>query len=87
MYQLLDKDSGNWISRAVRHLQAFVRRGVMVHYIVIFTVIGALPLIFVLATIGAHLTWIVTLYFNRRFFAQPFRVGVTPTVNAMKESL
>jgi phosphatidylglycerophosphate synthase len=86
MYQLLDKDSENWISRVVRQLQAFVRRGIMVHYIVIFTVIGALPLIFFLATVGAHLTWILTLYFNRRFFAQSFRVGVTSTVNTIKET-
>lgn len=83
MYQLLDKDSGNWISRFVRQLQAFVRRGVLVHYIVIFTVIGALPLLFLLATIGAHLTWILTLYFNQRFFAQTFRGDVS----TIKETL
>jgi phosphatidylglycerophosphate synthase len=87
MYQLLDKDSGNWISRVVRQLQAFVRRGILVHYIVIFTLIGALPLIFLLATIGAHLTWILTLYFNRRFFAQSLYVGTTPTVETIKETL
>jgi phosphatidylglycerophosphate synthase len=87
MYQLLDKDSGNWISRVVRQLQAFVRRGILVHYVVIFTLIGALPLIFFFATLGAHLTWILTLYFNRRFFAQSFHVGATPTVKAIKETL
>lgn len=87
MYQLLDRDSQNWISRVVRQLQAFVRRGILVHYVVIFTVIGALPLIFVLATIGAHLTWILTLYFNRRFFARPFYAGTIPTVNVIKETL
>jgi phosphatidylglycerophosphate synthase len=87
MYQLLDKDSGNWISRCVRQLQAFVRRGILVHYVVIFTVIGALPLLFTLATIGAHLTWILTLYFNRRFFTQTFHAGTTSTVNTIKETL
>ena len=87
MYQLLDKDSGNWISRLVRQLQAFVRRGILVHYVVIFTVIGALPLLFTLATVGAHLTWILTLYFNRRFFAQTFSAGSTPTENTIKETL
>jgi hypothetical protein len=44
----------------------------LVHYVFIFTLIGALPLIFFLATLGAHLTWILTLYFNRRFFARSF---------------
>jgi phosphatidylglycerophosphate synthase len=87
MYQLLDKDSGNWISRVARQLQAFIRRGILVHYVLIFTVIGALPLIFFLATLGAHLTWILTLYFNRRFFAHSFHVGATPTVTTIKEAL
>jgi phosphatidylglycerophosphate synthase len=87
IYQLLDKDSGNWISRVVRQLQAFVRRGILVHYIFIFTLIGALPLIFFLATVGAHLTWIVTLYFNRRFFARSSYVGAGRASNAIKETL
>jgi len=86
-YQLLEKDSGNWISRVVRQVQAFQRRGVLIHYIVIFTVIGALPLVFVLATLGAHLTWILTLYFNRRFFSQSSRSEVQPTVSKLKEAL
>ena len=87
MYQLLDKDSGNWLSRVVRHLQAFVRRGILVHYVLIFTLIGALPLIFFLATLGAHLTWILTLYFNRRFFAQSLHMGAQVPVNTVKETL
>jgi len=87
MYQLLDKDSGNWVSRVVRQLQAFVRRGILVYYIFIFTLIGALPLIFFLATLGAHLTWILTLYFNRRFFAQSGYPRATPTENTIKETL
>jgi hypothetical protein len=41
----------------------------MIHYIVLFTVFGGLQLLFLLATIGAQLTWILALYFNRRFFA------------------
>jgi len=87
MYELLDNDSGNWISRVVRQLQAFVRRGILVHYIFIFTLIGALPLIFFLATLGAHLTWIVTLYFNRRFFARSGYTRAISTVNTIKETL
>jgi phosphatidylglycerophosphate synthase len=69
-YELLEKDSGNWISRVVRQVQAFQRRGIMIHYIVLFTILGLLPFIFLLATVGAHLTWILTLYFNRRFFTR-----------------
>ena len=87
IYQMLEKDSGNWISRVVRQVQGFQRRGIMIHYIVLFTVIGALPLIFVLATVGAHLTWILTLYFDRRFFSHSFRSEGTPAANKLKEAL
>ena len=86
-YQLLEKDSGNWISRVVRQVQAFQRRGVMIHYIVLFTIIGALPVLFFLATVGAHVTWILTLYFSRRFFAQPAESGAQPKVNTFKEAI
>ena len=86
-YQLLEKDSGNWISRVVRQVQHLQRRGVVVHYIVLFTIIGALPVLFFLATIGAHLTWIGTLYFNRRFFAQRAERRAQPKVNKFKEAL
>jgi phosphatidylglycerophosphate synthase len=85
-YQLLEEDSGNWISRTVRQVQAFQRRGILIHYIVLFTILGLLPLIFFLATLGAHLTWILTLYFNRRFFTQS-RTDVKPTISTFKEAL
>jgi len=84
-YQLLEKDSGNWISRVVRQVQGFQRRGILIHYIVIFTILGLLPLVFLLATIGAHLTWILTLYFNRRFFSHSSRSEVT--LSKLKEAL
>jgi len=64
--------------------QAFQRRGILIHYIVLFTVIGALPLVFLLATLGAHLTWILTMYFDRRFFSQSSEVN--PTVSKVKEA-
>jgi phosphatidylglycerophosphate synthase len=70
LYRKLEQDSSNWISRRVRQVQAFQRRGIMVHYVVLFTVIGALPVLFFLATLGAHLTWMLALYYNQRFFKQ-----------------
>jgi phosphatidylglycerophosphate synthase len=87
IYQLLEKDSGNWISRSARQLEAFIRRGVMIHYVFLFTLIGALPLLFSLAVLGSHLTWILTLYFNRRFFTQSARSGAEPKVSTCKEAL
>jgi phosphatidylglycerophosphate synthase len=85
-YKLLEKDSGNWISRVVRQIQAFEKRGVVIHYIVLFTIIGAVPVLFLLATFGAHLTWILTLYFNRRFFSQPLQSKTERNVNTLKEA-
>jgi phosphatidylglycerophosphate synthase len=79
-YQLLEKDSGNWISRVVRQVQGFQRRPILIHYIVLFTMLGLLPLIFFLATLATHLTWILTLYYNRRFFTQS-RTDVKPTIS------
>jgi phosphatidylglycerophosphate synthase len=87
IYELLEKDSGNWISRSARQLEAFVRRGILIHYVFLFTLIGALPLLFSLAVLGSHLTWILTLYFNRRFFAQSARSGAKPNVSTLKEAL
>ena len=84
-YELLEKDSGNWLSRVVRQVQCFQRRGILIHYIVIFTILGLLPLVFVLATIGAHVTWILTLYFNRKFFSTSSRSEAT--LNKLKEAL
>lgn len=85
-YRLLEKDSGNWISRVVRQVQGFQRRGILIHYIVLCTILGLLPLVFLLATIGAHITWILTLYFNRRFFTRS-QTDVKPTVSKCKEAL
>lgn len=79
-YQLLEKDSANWISRGVRQVHAFQKRGVLIHYVLIFTLMGMLPLVFLLATLGAHLTWILSLYFNRRFFA------VKANANTLREA-
>ena len=75
IYRKLEADSSNWISRAVRQAQGFQRRGILIHYVVLFTVLGGLPVLFYLATLGAHLTWILALYYNHRFFKQtPARV-------------
>lgn len=67
-YRKLEQDSSHWISRAVRQVQGFQRRGIMIHYVVLFTVMGGVPVIFYLATLGSHLTWTLALYYNHRFF-------------------
>ena len=86
-YRLLEKDSSNWISRVVRQLQAFEKRGVIIHYVFLFTVLGGLPVLFCLATLGSHLTWILSLYFNHRFFRQPAQSAGTAGANTIREAL
>ncbi len=68
MYGLLEQDSSNWVSWAVRHVHVFLKKGVAVHYLLIFTLLGWLPAFLRLAALGSNLTWIFGLYFSRRFF-------------------
>jgi phosphatidylglycerophosphate synthase len=70
LYERMEQDSSNWISRAARQAQAFQKRGVMIIYVVLFTVLGGLPVLFYLATLGSHLTWTLSLYFSHRFFKE-----------------
>jgi phosphatidylglycerophosphate synthase len=66
--RLLEGDSSNLISRVVRQIHIFIKKGVSVHYLLIFTVLGGLPWLLRLAALGANLTWTLALYFNFRFF-------------------
>ncbi len=66
----------------VRHIQVFIKKGPAVHYVVLFTVLGGLPWLLRLAALGANLTWVVTLYFNRRFFRRGKAGAVTGEAQA-----
>ena len=68
VYAKLDSDSSNLVSFAARHLNVFLKKAVAIHYLLLFTLFGGLTLFLRLAAIGANLTWILTIYFNRRFF-------------------
>ena len=68
VYAKLDSDSSNLVSFAARHLNVFLKKAVAIHYLLLFTLFGSLTLFVRLAAIGANLTWILTIYFNRRFF-------------------
>jgi phosphatidylglycerophosphate synthase len=71
MNQLMEADSSKFISKIVRHVHIFVRKGILVHYLLIFTLLGGLPVFLWLAAVGSNLTWIGALYFTRRFFHNP----------------
>ena len=85
-YRKLEQDSSNWISRGVRHVQGFQRRGILIHYVVLFTVFGGLQVLFYLATLGAHLTWTLALYYNHRFFKQAPTVPLKETQASQEAS-
>jgi len=80
MYGLLDADSSNFISRAVRQIHVFLKKAVAIHYLLLFTVLGHLPMFQRTAAIGANLTWILTLYFGRRFFRRPAAAPTAPQI-------
>jgi phosphatidylglycerophosphate synthase len=82
VYKLLDKDRGNWISRGVREVHIFIKKGVFIHYVVIFTVLGLLPILLRLAAFASNLTWIIALYFSYRFFRR--RTAGVETVELSK---
>jgi phosphatidylglycerophosphate synthase len=70
-YRMLEDDKSNWMSRQVRQLHAFLKRGVLIIYVVIFAFLNLVPLLFYLAIFGSHLTWMIVLYYNHKFVKQP----------------
>jgi hypothetical protein len=69
----LDQDAGNPVSRVSRQLHFLLKKGVLIHYLLLFAIIGAVPVVMFLAAFGANAAWIVTIYFNRRLFSAPRR--------------
>ena len=80
MNQLMDADSSNWISFITRQVHVFIKKGVAIHYLLIFTLAGGLPLFLRLAAFGSNLTWVLALYFNRRFFGRRNIPGIEKTI-------
>lgn len=72
----LESDSANPISFAIRKISFLAKKGVMVHYVVLFTVLGLLPLFVGLAAFGSVVTLAIVLYSNRFFGAPAVAVPV-----------
>jgi phosphatidylglycerophosphate synthase len=64
----LERDAANPISRAARQLQFLLKKGVLVHYVLLFAVLDLLPALLSLGAFGANAAWMATLYFNKRLF-------------------
>jgi hypothetical protein len=59
-----------------------MKRGVMIHYVVIFTLLHGLRAFFYISAVSSHATWILALYFNSRFYRDPYRS--VPLLNTRK---
>jgi len=68
-YRLLQNDSGSITSKFVRHVHLFLKKGVLCHYVLIFSVLGTLPVFFCMAVFGSNLAWLLGLYTSRLFRA------------------
>jgi phosphatidylglycerophosphate synthase len=66
MYRLLEEDRGNWLSRIARRIEFLLKKGVFIHYVLLFTALGLLPVLLRLAAFASNLTWILALYFSFR---------------------
>jgi phosphatidylglycerophosphate synthase len=66
MNRLMETDS-SLISQIARQIHIFIKKGVAVHYVLIFTVFGGLPVFLRIAAISANLTWTVGSYFTLKF--------------------
>jgi phosphatidylglycerophosphate synthase len=71
MYRLLDEDRGNWISRISRNIEFLLKKGVFIHYVVLFSLLNLLPVMMRIAAIAANITWLLAIYFKKRFFRGP----------------
>jgi len=68
----------NPLSRIARQLHIFIKKGVAVHYVLLFTVVGGLQIFLRLAAISANLTWTIALYFTSRFTRKHRTAAVEP---------
>jgi phosphatidylglycerophosphate synthase len=67
MYRLLEEDRGNWLSQTARRIEFLLKKGVFIHYVLLFTALGLLPMLLRLAAFAGNVTWILALYFSFRF--------------------
>ena len=75
----LDADSGSLLSRVIRKFVHFPKRGVLCHYVVLFSVFNGLHILFGFVVAGAVATLFVSLYMNR-LFQIPVTASDPPTV-------
>ncbi len=63
----LEADSGNVVSRFGRLAIFSIRKAAFGHFVLVFSLLGGLKVLFLLSVLGANLVWILGLYFHRFF--------------------
>src|SRR4030095_1784870 len=54
MYRLFEDDRRNWLSRTVRQVEFLLKKGVFIHYVLLFAVLGLLPVLLRLAAFASN---------------------------------
>ncbi|MBI3951692.1 MAG: CDP-alcohol phosphatidyltransferase family protein [Acidobacteria bacterium] len=67
LHRQLEADSGNILSRFGRLTEFLIRKGAFSYYVLIFSILGGLKILFLLAAFGSNLVWTLGLSFNRFF--------------------
>lgn len=67
LHRRLEADSGNFLSRFGRLTEFLARNGAFCYYVLIFSTLGGLKLLFLLAAFGSNVIWLLVLHWNRLF--------------------
>jgi len=73
--EYLGKMYGLWDCDSSRYVHVFLKKAVVMHYLLWVTVLGGLPAFLRLAALGSNLTWILGVYSSRRFSRRPAWTG------------
>jgi hypothetical protein len=65
------KHSSSRFLTVAQRLRILSRKGVAIHFLLLFTISGGLPLFLWLTALGSNVSWVLTLYLKRRVFQKP----------------
>lgn len=81
LHQQLEADSGNSLSWFARRVEFLIRKPAFCHYLILFSFLGGIKVLFLIMVFGTNLSWMLVLHFNRFF-----RLSPAPGSNPLKEA-
>ena len=81
LHQQLEADSGNSLSWFARRVEFLIRKPAFCHYLILFSLLGGIKVLFLIMVFGTNLSWMLVLHFNRFF-----RLSPAPGSNPLKEA-